>query len=308
MVLSNLVRGIFVELRQLHYFAKVARKQHVTQASEELHVAQSAVSRQIHQLEEELGVSLFVQKGRNLQLTSAGKLFLGRVETLLNDLDRAVTEIHEFLDPTMGEIRIGFPHSLGISLLPTVVAEFRKDHPNVKFRLKQGTFNSLIRDVVGGEIDLAFISPFPEIHEFVSGELLLTEELFAILPSHHPLADQETIRLAQLKDDPFVMFSEAYSLRLIVLKACQKAGFIPKLGFEGEETDTIRGLVAAGLGVSLMPEMALTETSPLQPAKVRVIEPQVTRTIGLIRRKEEKLPPVADVFRRFLAEYFNVKD
>ncbi|MBO9604307.1 MAG: LysR family transcriptional regulator [Paenibacillaceae bacterium] len=293
-----------MELRQLHYFVKVAKKQHVTQASEELHVAQSAVSRQIHQLEEEMGVTLFVQKGRNLQLTPAGKLFLARVETVLDELDRAVTAVHEFLDPSTGVIRIGFPHSLGINLIPTVVAKYRDSHPNVKFRLKQGTFNSLIRDVLGGEIDLSFISPLPEKHDHVSGELLLTEELFAILPSDHELAAESQIELHRLRDEPFVMFSEEYSLRSIVLDACKTAGFVPKLGFEGEETDTIRGLVAAGLGVSILPEMALMETSPLQPAKVRVVEPCITRSIGLIRRKNEKLSPVAERFHSFLLTYF----
>ncbi|TVY08256.1 LysR family transcriptional regulator [Paenibacillus cremeus] len=296
-----------MEFRQLQYFVKVARKQHVTQAAEELHVAQSAVSRQIHQLEEELGVQLFVQKGRNLQLTSVGKLFLSRVEGILTDLERAVNEIHEYLDPERGEIRIGFPHSLGIYLLPTVVAHFRKDHPGVKFRLRQGTYNSLIRDVMKGEIDLAFISPFPEKHEHVSGELLLREELYAIVPKGHPLAEEQHIRLEQLKDDSFVMFSEEYSLRAIVLAACAKAGFVPQIGFEGEETDTIRGLVAAGMGVSLLPEMALMEISELQPVKVRVAEPEVTRSVGLIHRSGEKLPLVADGFRRFLNDFFKDK-
>lgn len=296
-----------MELRQLQYFVKVARKQHVTQAAEELHVAQSAVSRQIHQLEEELGVQLFVQKGRNLQLTSVGKLFLSRVEGIITDLERAVNEIHEYLDPECGEIRVGFPHSLGIYLLPTVVAHFRKDYPNVKFRLRQGTFNSLIRDVVKGEIDLAFISPFPDKHEHVTGELLLNEELFAIIPKGHVLAEYQSIRLEQLKDEYFVMFSEEYSLRSIVIDACAKAGFKPQVGFEGEETDTIRGLVAAGMGVSLLPEMALTEISELQPVKIRVTEPQVTRSIGLVHRKGEKLPLVAEVFRQFLLEFFRHK-
>ncbi|MFC6230463.1 LysR family transcriptional regulator [Paenibacillus allorhizosphaerae] len=296
-----------MELRQLQYFVKVARKQHVTQAAEELHVAQSAVSRQIHQLEEELGVQLFVQKGRNLQLTSVGKLFLSRVEGILTDLERAVNEIHEYLDPEHGEIRIGFPHSLGIYLLPTVVAHFRKSHPGVKFRLRQGTYNSLIRDVLKGEIDLAFISPFPEKHERVCGELLLQEELYAILPQGHLLAEYKQIRLEQLKDDSFVMFSEEYSLRSIVLDACAQAGFTPQIGFEGEETDTIRGLVAAGMGVSLLPEMALTEISELQPVKVRVVDPQVTRSVGLIHRSGEKLPLVAGVFQRFLIDFFRDK-
>ncbi|WP_019534931.1 LysR family transcriptional regulator [Paenibacillus ginsengihumi] len=296
-----------MELRQLQYFVKVARKQHVTQAAEELHVAQSAVSRQIHQLEEELGVELFVQKGRNLQLTPVGKLFLNRVEGILTDLERAVNEIHEFLHPEAGEIRIGFPHSLGIYLLPTVIAHFRHEHPNVKFRLRQGTYNSLIRDVCKGEIDLAFISPFPKVHERVTGELLLQEELYAILPQGHVLAEYQTIRLEQLKNDSFVMFSEEYSLRSIVLEACAKAGFVPSIGFEGEETDTIRSLVAAGMGVSMLPEMALTEISELQPVKVRVIDPVVTRSIGLIHRTGERLPLVAEVFQRFLLEFIRKK-
>jgi LysR family transcriptional activator of glutamate synthase operon len=296
-----------MELRQIQYFVKVARKQHVTQAAEELHVAQSAVSRQIHQLETELGVPLFVQKGRNLQLTSVGKLFLDRMEGILVDLERAVSEVKEFLDPEAGEIRIGFPHSLGIYLLPTVVASFRQIHPRVKFRLRQGTYNSLIRDVIKGEIDLSFISPFPEKHEHVSGKLLLNEELFAILPQGHELADKQAISLTQLKDESFVMFSEEYSLRSIVLEACSKAGFVPHIGFEGEETDTIRGLVAAGMGVSLLPEMALTEISQLQPVKVRVNNPQVTRSVGLIQRTGEKLPLVAEVFQKFLLDFFQEK-
>lgn len=295
-----------MELRQLQYFVKVASKQHVTKASAELHVAQSAVSRQIHQLEEELGVQLFLQRGRNLQLTAVGRLFLNRIEGILADLDKAVNEVHEFLDPELGEIRIGFPHSLGISLLPAVVADFRREHPNVKFKLKQGTYSVLIRGVLDGDVDLAFISPFPEKHDQVSGELLLTEELHAVLPATHALAKCESIRLEQLKDDSFVMFSELYSLRDIVMHACKQAGFTPNIGFEGEETDTIRGLVAAGMGVALLPEMALIETSPLMPAKVRVTDPLVTRTIGLIRRKDEKLPHVADMFRKFLLNYFDL--
>ncbi|GGG15417.1 LysR family transcriptional regulator [Paenibacillus abyssi] len=293
-----------MELRQLYYFVKVAKKEHVTQAAEELHVAQSAVSRQIHQLEEELGVQLFIQKGRNLQLTPVGQLFLKRAEVVLTDLERAVVEIHEFMDPEMGEIRLGFPHSLGIQLIPQVVSEFRKLHPNVRFKFKQGMYPSLIRDIVKGEIDLAFISPCPEGHEHVSGEILLTEELFAVLPPNHPLAGEHAIELQKLKDEEFVLFSDGYSLRPLVWKACLEAGFTPRIGFEGEETETIRGLVAAGMGVSLLPEMALYQTGPLQPAKVRVHSPQVTRTIGLIRRNTQKLPSVAKVFHKFLIDYF----
>lgn len=293
-----------LELRQLQYFVHVARLQHVTKAAEELHVAQSAVSRQIHRLEEELGIRLFMQRGRNVQLTPVGQLFLRRAETLLGDLDRAVAEIHEFLDPEAGEIRLGFPHSLGINLIPQVVAAFRKLHPNVKFRFRQGMYPSLIRDVADAEVDLAFISPYPEKNDYVTGEVVLTEELFAILPENHRLALKDSIHLNELKDENFVLFSSGYSLRPIVWEACKAAGFTPKIGFEGEETETIRGLVAAGMGVSLLPEMALYETSSMMPAVVKVREPHITRTIGLIRRSGEKLPLVVHMFHAFLIDYF----
>lgn len=290
-----------LELRQLQYFVKVAKKQHVTQAAEELHVAQSAISRQIHQLEEELGVSLFTQIGRNLQLTPAGRLFLTRVEAILADLDKSVAEIRELLDPEQGEIRLGFPHSLGVNLVPTVVARFRKKHPKVKFKFRQGKFESLLQDVLNNEVDLAFISPLPDNEPAIVGDLLFAEELYAILPPGHALAGASSIRLEQLKDEQFVLFGEGYSLRTIVIDACMKAGFRPNIGFEGEETDTIRGLVAAGMGVSLLPEMALIEINPLQPVKIK-LEVPVTRTIGLIRRAHEKLPPVAEMFRRSMLE------
>ncbi|MGN7760651.1 LysR family transcriptional regulator [Paenibacillus sp. 22594] len=293
-----------MELRQLQYFLKVAQKEHVTRAAEELHVAQSAVSRQIHQLEQELGVDLFMQKGRNLQLTPVGQLFCKRVESVLKELERSVAEVHEFLDPERGEIRIGFPHSLGTHLIPTIVAEFRKHYPHVKFRFKQGAYPSLIKDVISGEVDLAFISPFPEDDGHVAGDIVMTEELFAILPQNHPLAGEEVIRLEQLREEKFVLFSQGYSLRPIVWQACLQAGFKPQIAFEGGETDTIRGLVAAGMGVSLLPEMALYQTNPMQPAQVRVVDPAITRTVGLIHRADGKLPLVARSFRTFLLNYF----
>lgn len=298
-----------MELRQLQYFVSVAQKQHVTKAAEELRVSQSAVSRQIRQLEEELEVDLFIQRGRNVQLTPVGKIFLHRIEKILADLDKAVEEVQEFMDPKAGEIRLGFPHSLGLNLVPSIVSQFRKnDHPRVRFRFKQGKYNTLIDSLLRGEIDLALISPFPEDHEHVTGQVLLTEELYAILPPQHPLANQTSIRLDQLKDESFVLFSEGYSLRNIVRDACIKAGFKPIIGFEGEETDMIRGLVGAGMGVSLLPEMALEEYHHRHPVKVRVSEPKVTRTIGLIYRKEDKLPLVAKVFRRFMYHYFELNN
>lgn len=133
---------------------------------------------------------------------------------------------------------------------------------------------------------------------------MLTEELFAILPVSHRLAQKESINLNELKDETFVIYSAGYSLRPIVWEACKESGFTPKIGFEGEEAGTIRGLVAAGMGVSLLPEMAMYETSSMMPAVVKISEPRVTRTIGLIRRTGEKMPLVVQMFHTFLLDFF----
>jgi LysR family transcriptional activator of glutamate synthase operon len=296
-----------MELRQLIYFVNVAKKQHMTNAAHELHVAQSAVSRQIRLLEEELQVELFLHKGRNVQLTPAGKLFLERVERILADLDKAVLELHDYEDPELGVVRLGFPHSLGVNLVPQVVAKFRAIHPLVKFTFKQGTYSNLLEQVLEGEIDLAFISPYPEENPNVIGHKLLSEPLYAVLPMNHALANQRSIRLGQLQHDPFILFGEGHSLRTMVWDACQQAGFTPQISFEGEETDTIRGLVAAGMGVSLLPETALASRGILETAKISVQEPHITRDIALIHLKNRQMPLVSQYFKKFILQYFQAE-
>ncbi len=296
-----------MELRQLIYFIEVARREHVTRVAEKLHVAQSAISRQISNLEAELGVQLFNREGRNIILTPIGRVFLQRVEKAIEELDKAREEVNEFLDPEAGEIRIGFPHSLATYTLPTFVAAFRAEHPNIRFELKQGTVNHLIGHIVKGEIDLALVSPVPHDHPDVEGHVLFTEEMLAILPPDHPLSESKSIRLAQLEKEPFVIFKSGYTLRNIVIDACEKAGFKPKIAFEGEETATIRGLVAAGLGVGLLPEVALVEKGPFSPAAVRISEPIVSRTVGFVTSRTRKLTPSERVFQHFLRDFYQAR-
>lgn len=293
-----------MELRQIQYFIEVARREHVTRAAEHLHVAQSAISKQISNLEDELQVQLFVRQGRNVKLTPIGRIFLRRMEIALSEIEKAVQEVSEFIDPERGEIRVGFPHSLAAYTLPTVVSAFRKEHPNVSFQLRQGTVTHLIEDLVKGEIDLALVSPVPTDHPDVEGHILFTEEMMAILPPKHALAGSTFIRLAQLENEPFVLFRPGFTLRTIVVEACEQAGFKPKIAFEGEETDTIRGLVAAGLGVGLLPAVALKESGPINPVHVRISEPRVTRTVGFVTSRSRKLTPSERVFQHFLWKFY----
>ena len=293
-----------MELRQIQYFIEVAKREHVTEASYHLHVAQSAISRQIFNLEAELGVDLFIREGRNVRLTEIGKIFLEHMQHALQVIEKGKMEIEEFLDPERGTIRIGFPSSLAAYMLPTVISEFRERYPNVQFQLRQGAYRSLIDSVIKGEMDLALLGPVPKHEKQLKGHILLMENMYALLPSTHPLAKRSTVQLDQLRNDSFVLYPEGFILRKIVVDACQQIGFEPKVSFEGDDIDTIKGLVAAGLGVTMLPEITLYDNIPRTTVKIPITEPTVTRTVGMIIPKERKLPPTEQLFYDFLKNYY----
>ncbi len=293
-----------MELRQIKYFIKVAEMEHVSEAAAELHVAQSAVSRQIANLEEELGVNLFFREGRNIRLTPVGRIFLDHVKIAVVELEKAKQEVYEFLNPETGTIRLGFPTSLAAKTLPSVISAFRKEHPQIGFQLRQGTVPELTTAVIQGHIDLAFVSPVPQKQTDVKGEIFFTEKVMALLPVNHHLADEPYLRLVQLRHEPFVLFRQGYILRDTVMRACQQVGFNPRIAFEGEDVDTIKGLVSAGLGVSLLPEITLHGQSEQEWKAIEIIEPNVKRTVGIIIPQNRQLAPSERIFFEFLKQFY----
>ncbi|MFT9849487.1 LysR family transcriptional regulator [Aneurinibacillus sp. REN35] len=295
-----------MELRQIQYFIEVARREHVTEAALALHIAQSAVSRQIFNLEAELGVDLFIREGRNVKLTPIGRVFLEHMQQAMQMIDKAKREVEESLDPEKGTVRIGFPSSLAAYTLPTVISAFRESYPHVKFQLRQGAYHSLVESVIKGDIDLALLGPMPKGVKGIKGQILFLENIVALLPANHPLADKSSIMLHQLRNDSFVLFPEGFVLRQIIMEACQQIGFKPAVSFEGEDIDAIKGLVAAGLGITLIPEITLIDSIPRTTVKVPISEPAVTRTVGVIVPSERKLLPTEELFYKFLTQFFTV--
>lgn len=252
-----------MELRQLRYFMEVAEREHVSEAADHLHVAQSAISRQIANLEEELKVTLFEREGRNIKLTPIGKQFLEHVKTAMKAIDYAKEQIDEYLDPNRGTVKIGFPTSLASQLLPTVISAFKEEYPNVEFLLRQGSYKFLIEAVRNRDIDAALLGPVPTEFPDITGHILFTEKIYALVPLHHPLAKQKNIHLIDLRGDQFVLFPEGFILRNMAIDACRQAGFAPLVSTEGEDLDAIKGLVSAGMGVTLLPESTFAETTPV---------------------------------------------
>ncbi|MFB3168406.1 LysR family transcriptional regulator [Neobacillus sp. 179-C4.2 HS] len=297
-----------MELRQLRYLIEVAERQHVTEAADHLNVAQSAVSYQITKLEEELGVKLLERVGRNIKITPIGKIFLQFAINALKTLDEGKEKVEEYLNPLGGTLHIGYPSSLSIYWLPNLISAYKEVAPNVNFRLRHGSYAYLIDAVKKGEIDLAFLGPVPMKEPDLEAKILFMENIVALIPERHPLADKRSLNLSDLRTDPFVLFPDGYVLRKIAVDACHEAGFEPNIVSEGEDMDALKGLVSAGIGVSLLPESTFYDSVPRFTVKVPIETPKAMRTVGIIIPKHRDIGPSEKNFYQFLIQFFNRLD
>jgi DNA-binding transcriptional LysR family regulator len=245
-----------VELRHLRYFRAVAEELHFGRAAERLHIAQPPLSQQIRQLERELGVTLLVRSTRKVELTPAGSAYLTRAVAILDAVDDAAEQAQRIADGVEGRLAIGCVGSATYSLLPRLVRALRERLPGVDVSVRgEMLAPAQISALLAGEIDLALLRPPVE----QSGLLLETvrrDRLLAALPEGHALAHRKELNIADLRDEEFVAHAgHGRSVMNSVLTAmCADAGFVPRVRHEVEETSTLVTLVAAGLGVAIVPD------------------------------------------------------
>ncbi len=281
---------------RLAQFAAVARHEHVTRAAHELGVPQSSLSRAIVRLEDDLGVTLLARHGRTVSLTPAGRAFLGSVERALDGVERAAETVRADADPATGRVSFGFLHTLGPETVPGLLREFRADHPGVRFQLVQNYGEAMLERLRAGELDLCLTAPLPDAPDLVVRRLD-EQRLRLVVPEGHRLAGRKRVRLAETADEWFVTLEPGYGLRRITDRLCAEAGFTPKIAFEGEEAETLRGLVAAGLGVALLPPPPVPRPGV---AELTVSGTRAVREIGVAWLDgHADTAPVA-AFKRFL--------
>ncbi|WUD73549.1 LysR family transcriptional regulator [Streptomyces sp. NBC_00510] len=262
---------------RLAQFAAVARHEHVTRAARELGVPQSTLSRAMVRLELDLGVTLFARQGRTVSLTPAGRGFLASVERALGEVERSAESVRADADPQSGRVAFGFLHTLGPETVPALLRAFRADHPRIRFQLVQNYGEAMLAGLRAGDLDLCLTSPVPDAPDLVVRRLD-EQRLRLVVPADHRLASRRRVRLAEASGELFVSLEAGYGLRRITDALCAEAGFTPRVAFEGEEAETLRGLVAAGLGVALLPP-------PLVPrpgvVELTVTAPRAVREIGV---------------------------
>ncbi|MGW3264594.1 LysR family transcriptional regulator [Streptomyces sp. NPDC001056] len=281
---------------RLAYFAGVARNEHVTRAAQEMNVPQSTLSRAMARLEQDLGVELFARRGRTLVLTTAGRTFLASVERALGEVERAAEEVRADADPATGKVAFGFLHTMGAETVPGLLHAFRAEHPRIRFSLVQNYGEAMLEGMRAGRLDLCLTSPVPDAPDLVARRLD-EQKLRLVVPADHPLAGRRRIRLAEAAEENFVTLEPGYGLRRITDALCREAGFTPRIAFEGEEAETLRGLVAAGLGVALLPPPTVPRPGVVE---LTVTAPRAVREIGVAWPADRPDTPPVAAFKKFL--------
>ncbi len=281
-----------MDLVTVRSFLAVAAQGNVTRAAAELRISQPGLSRAIARLERELGTPLFDREGRTLRLNHYGAIFREHAERLVAAEDVARRALAQAADPERGEVGLAFLHTQGTAFVPELLGAYRREHPRVTFRLSQGSAEHLESEVADGRADMAITSPRPAS---LAWHPLTTERLRLAVPAGHRLAGRSQVRLADASGEPFILMRHGYGLRSIAEELLRAEDLAPEIAFEGEDTPTLRGLVAAGLGVAVVPPGERTT------GVAEVMIEGAHRTIGLAWVDGRARPPAVENFRRFVA-------
>ena len=280
----------------------MANIRHFSRAARMLDVTQPALSRSMAKLEKDLDVPLFKRSDGEIELTPEGERLLRRVDRILREVDSAREEASNAHAEVSKEFRLSFIHSLGSYALPHILQDFRALYPDIRIQLNQQDSAALALQVAAGETDLCLCSTIPTT-EYSAWVYLWSEELFVTVPLGHRFAEREKINLQELEDEPLVAMKSSYSLRILVDQFFDLAGIHPEITFEGDDVSTISGLVAAGLGVSLLPKLAGVEHPELR--YIPVSFPICKRAVGIAWNTQRQLPPAAICFQQFLIRRFD---
>jgi DNA-binding transcriptional LysR family regulator len=284
-----------MELRHLRYFVAVAEALHFRRAADKLHVVQPAVSQQIKKLEDELGVVLLDRTRRRVSLTAAGKAFLKEARRALAVAEEAAAAARRAAAGKTGRLRVGYVDGAIFLGLPDILRRYRERYPNVDLVIEEMSREQQREALERREIDVGFYA-FREGEGDFGAELVASEPLFAVLPEGSSVGAESPLKLARLRDEPWVLFPRRLRSRFldIVLEACAAAGFSPRVEQEASQVNTLAALVGAGFGVTLLPRPVVDLPRPHTVVRRLAGTPPVV-PLHVIWRRED-CSPVAEAF------------
>lgn len=286
-----------MQITHLRYFLAVAEQRHFGRAADDSGVTQPTLSKQIRALENSLGTSLFLRMRAGVELTTAGEALLPHARRIVIESDLAERSVREVARLERGRVRLGATPSMVDGLLPSVLRSFHDQYPAIDLVIREGGSRVLTRDLLVGELDLALIIvPLPPGTGDLETTTVFRERLVVIGPPDSTMP--ETLDLPDLREVPLVMFREGYDLRDVTTRACNRAGFDPRVAVEGGEMGGVLRFVESGLGHAVVPEIVTRYRAGLQSS--RLDNPPLQREIAIAHRAIETLPLAVRTFRDHL--------
>ena len=289
-----------MELYQLGYFIEIARQRSFTRAAERLHMAQPALSQQMKNLELELGTALFIRGRKEIQLTAAGKAFLPRAEALLTQAEAAKAIVSDVAQLRGGKLIIAAIPSVSACLLPEVIRSFSRLHDKVELQLIEDSSERVAENVESGLADIGFLQ-LPASKSAFETRTIISEPFVLLVAKSHPLVKQKEVALKQLAAESFIFYKGR--ARDTASEACRKAGFEPRIACESGELETVRALVAAGLGLAVVPQLAAGNL-PKTIQAITIREPKMHRQIAAVWQKGSVLSPAAHALLKLVSLTF----
>ncbi len=289
--------------RQLRAVTTLADFGSFVAAATHLNISQPALTRTIQQVEAVLGVALFARTTRRVVLTSAGREFVPVAERLLADLALGVRNMRELADRQRGQLVIASLMSIAYTVLPAVIANYRERYPAVQIQLRENVQSQVLEDVRTGIADFG-IGDISALHETVSGENLRTEQFHVVFPRGHPIAGRDSIKMRMLRGETIISLPSDAGIRRIIDAAALSADVSVAYDITVNQFATLYRFIGEGLGVAVVPAAAAPAMDDPVLTSALLVEPRITRDLGLLTRRDRAPSPAADGFLELLRREF----
>lgn len=285
-----------MDIRHLEYFMAVAHYLNFTKAANHLHLTQPSLSKTIKQMEESLGVPLFHRSFRKLELTDAGKALLQNAKVVLNAYQNLTSELNDVASLQKGEIRIGIPPIIGAAFCSIFISEYVNKYPNINMNLIEVGSKKIEEGIEDGTLDIGFICHRPEQNKLIEHAQVFHDPLMLVVHKSHPLANHKVVNFELLKEEKFIMYRDDFSLYDRIVRTCLEYQFFPKIVCESSQKDFMVEMVAANLGIALLPAKICKEMIHTELKAIPFQEDAIHLDLRMIWRKGQYIPYAVRAF------------
>ncbi|RSL35226.1 LysR family transcriptional regulator [Salibacterium salarium] len=295
-----------MEIKQLRYFLEVHREGSFSKASEKLHTSQPALSKVIHQLEEELDMRLFDRSTRHLKISEEGEILRVHAQKVLRDVEDLEKAADEIRVRKKGSFKFGLPPVIGSSFFPSIIAFFREHYPDTDMQIVEEGAKIMEESLLEGNIDVG-VAILPVDDEAFEVRPIIEKELLLVVSARHPLAHNDSVKMKELHEETFLMFRQGFSLYDRIREACIQAGFEPHVGNESTQWDFLLTMAKENMGIAFLPETVLEKADLSDVSVLSITEPLIHWNLALIWRKQSYQSHAAKEWVKVVEEAFKAE-